>query len=464
MSFAAKAKPSTSAGNRFAAATSMMRNTALLTTPLRALLVGLCLVLTACGSPIKPKPVLGPAPLYDYTIVDPLAATVVGTPPALAAKVPKEINKDELTLTVFPDREIPRVFWYADELNFSLVFQSEPAPLIFLIAGTGAGHDSTKNEYLERALFQGGYHVISLPSPTFPDFVVAASSTGVAGRAEDDAHDLYRVMQLAYEQVRHRVEVTDFYLTGYSLGAWNSAYVAQLDQGEGVFDFSKVLLINPPVSLYESATILDNMLDDNIPGGSDNIGEFIGRVVKQVANLYKETEDVNFTSEFLLYRLYTKLEPADTELKALIGLAFRLSSANLVFTSDVLTDSGLIVPKNLHPGPATSLTDYFEVSLRTSFIEYFEELYLPFFQAQDPTLTEQDLIDEDSLKSIESFLANADHIGLMTNEDDIILAPGEIEFLEEVFGDRAQIYPTGGHLGNLETRAVTAHVVDFFGR
>ena len=91
-----------------------------------------------------------------------------------------------------------------------------------------------------------------------------------------------------------------------------------------------------------------------------------------------------------------------------------------------------------------------------TFIDYFNYLYYPYFQARDPTITKQALIDQANLESIRDFLANAEHVGVMSNEDDIILAPGQIDFLREVFGDRAQIWPTGGHMGNLRTRAVSA--------
>jgi hypothetical protein len=50
----------------------------------------------------------------------------------------------------------------------------------------------------------------------------------------------------------------------------------------------------------------------------------------------------------------------------------------------------------------------------------------------------------------------------MHNADDIILAPGELEYLEQVFGDRAQIYPTGGHCGNMDYRDNVAYMMNFF--
>jgi hypothetical protein len=37
----------------------------------------------------------------------------------------------------------------------------------------------------------------------------------------------------------------------------------------------------------------------------------------------------------------------------------------------------------------------------------------------------------------------------MTNQDDIILGPGDVEFQQNVMGERAKIYPTGGHCGNI---------------
>ncbi len=68
---------------------------------------------------------------------------------------------------------------------------------------------------------------------------------------------------------------------------------------------TRFCLINPPVSLYTSAQILDDMLDDNINGGGDNIGAYIKRVVQEIAKYYKETDTISFSSEYLLYALYT---------------------------------------------------------------------------------------------------------------------------------------------------------------
>ena len=51
----------------------------------------------------------------------------------------------------------------------------------------------------------------------------------------------------------------------------------------------------------------------------------------------------------------------------------------------------------------------------------------------------------------------------MINVDDFILAKGEIEFLRKTFGERAEVYPNGGHLGNFEYRDNIRHMLEFLG-
>ncbi len=420
-------------------------------------------LLGACETISEPAAVPHEEPLgiYDYPFVDPFAATVVGTPKGYRASLPNRIREDQYEIAVFEERQVPELFWYNERLKFSLARQSDRAPLIFNIAGTGAGHNSSLMKVMQKAFYQAGFHVISLPSPTHSNFIVSASSTGVPGRVKDDAADLYRVMELAYERVKDRIEVSEFYLTGYSLGGWQAAFVAHLDEEARVFDFKKVLMVNPPVSLFSSIRILDHMLIDNVPGGMAGLNDYFNRVFNAFVQVYRDHEFTNFGDDFL-YRAYTTYEPDDESLAALVGLSFRLSSNNMVFASDIMSQSGYVVPKSLDLTSTSSLAKYFNVGIRLSFEDYLDQLYYPYFKASDPNLTLEELIEEASLERIEDYLVNSPKIGLLTNEDDIILAPGEIDYLREVFGERAQIFPTGGHCGNLAQRNVIAHMTGFF--
>ncbi len=400
--------------------------------------------------------------LYDYPDLSPYAATVVGTPVALKADLPKEIPVENLELEVFPDHEIPDILWYGEKLRYSLVPQHEPAPLVFVIAGTGAGYNSEKMQVLQRAFFQAGFHVVSLSSPTHPNFIISSSSTGIPGHLLEDSQDLYRVMRLAWMAIQQDIEVTEFHLTGYSLGAAQAAFVSKLDEEQGDFHFKKVLMINPPVSLYTSTSLLDDMLAHNIPGGVEKFPDFFDKAFRAFSEIYRTGDFVDFSGDFL-YSAYKARQPSDETLAALIGTSFRLSSANMIFTADVLTNSGYIKPKNLLLSTTDSVTDYYKVTARVTFLDYFREMFYPFYQAKYPGLTEQGLIENLSLSSLEDYLRQETKIGLLHNADDVILGVGELDYLVGVFRERAKIYPRGGHCGNLDHRATLAYIVDFFG-
>ncbi|HCX01086.1 MAG TPA: alpha/beta hydrolase, partial [Syntrophaceae bacterium] len=128
--------------------------------------------------------------------------------------------------------------------------------------------------------------------------------------------------------------------------------------------------------------------------------------------------------------------------------------------TSVMTNGGYVVPRNKVLKNSDSLEDYFWTSLHLSFLDYFNEYFVPYFQSRQPGLSREQLIEALSLKSIEGYLASSDKIGVITNEDDFILAPGELDYLRQVFGPRIKTYPSGGHLGNLEYRDNMAFLID----
>ena len=410
----------------------------------------------------------GPAGAYDYKVDDPYVATIVGTPEVLEwDKLPKKVDYELLGLKVFPDRPTPDVFWYQREFLYTLSYQKQEAPLIFVIAGTGSSFYASSMIFLQKAFYGAGFHVICLSSPTQMNFITTASATCVPGNIVEDSQDLYRVMTLAWEQVKDRIKVSEFYLTGYSLGASQSAFVAKLDEEKRVFNFKKVCMINPAVSLYTSANILDGMLLQIDPNLTPEIFDrwFNERLAK-FGEAYRLLKEPPLDHDFLYdaYRILHKKgqTPRRENLAGMIGTVFRLSASNMTFTADVMANYGLIVPKNRVLGSADSLTDYFKVANRTSFIDYFNEFLYPYSQSRNPGLTKEALIESISLRSIESYLRNTPKIVLMDNEDDLILTPEDLAFLKDVFGARAKIYSRGGHCGNMRFRDNVAHMLNVF--
>lgn len=398
---------------------------------------------------------------YDFPIDDPWLATVVGTPTDYRAEVPERIPLKQRSMKIFEDREVPEYFWFDEELRYGYALQRKRAPLVFIIAGTGAGYNSAKNTNVAKAFYQAGFHTVLLPSPTFMNFIIAGSETSVPGNAYKDAEDLYRVMERIWDKLGKKIEVTDFYVTGYSLGGFNTAFVTMLDEERQVFNFRKALLINPPVRLYNSISQLDRMLQ-NIPGGSDNFNEFFNQLVDSFSEVYKRSDAVTLSEDFL-YKVFEALQPKDEELAALIGTSFRISAANLAFTSDVMLNYGYVKPKN-RIYLKNSSPDYSQkVVNRLGFTDYFHAFFYPYYkQTEYPGMSRAELIDKMSLTDIEEYLRGAEKIEVMHNQDDIILAPGEIDFFPRIFGERAKIYPVGGHCGNMEFRDNVAHMISVF--
>src|SRR3954452_23040677 len=79
-----------------------------------------------------------------------LAYTVVGTPPAEQVALPelepfRNVRSD--TVKVLPERRVPDVLWFEREgLRYGVVYREAQAPLVFLIAATGASLDSELNK------------------------------------------------------------------------------------------------------------------------------------------------------------------------------------------------------------------------------------------------------------------------------------------------------------------------------
>jgi len=415
---------------------------------------------------------VSPAPAadsYGYPITNPYAATVIGTPSEFQAPLlpARNVNHKRLELTVFQDRRQPALLWFNSTLRNGLIYQTGRAPLIFVIAGTGGSYRSFKVRDLANYFYQAGFHVVTLSSPTHPNFVAAASSTQYPGSLENDAQDLYRVMQLLWQRLQNEIEVSGFYLTGYSLGATQAAFVARLDDQYKALNFKKVFMINPAVNLFNSVNILDQLYTKTIQGNPARRNEIIDKVTDALVSTYRQEDIVGFGENFLgedaLYLAYrNKLSTRTDILQALIAMSFRNSVANMVFVTDVANNAGYIKPKNLILYPTDSLTDYFIVANQLSFMDYFHDLYLPFYQSKQPGLTERDLIKASGLGSIEDYLRHADKIGVVTNQDEIILAPGELDYLRRVFGQRLRVYPHGGHCGNMSYKENVAYMLQFF--
>jgi hypothetical protein len=397
---------------------------------------------------------------YGYPIAGSYEATILGTPAKLVPKFPAKMRSRQLVLEVFPDRKKPPIFFYDKGLRCTFAWQQKKAPLVFLLPGAGASDRAEKLLTMMKAFYWGGFHVIVLPSTTNANFIISASRNSVPGDLTEDAHDLYRAMQVAWNEVKDEIEVSSFNICGFSLGGTEAAFVAKLDEDEKVFNFRKVLMINPAVSIYSTLGRIEDLFAA-VPGGPKQEGVFFNRMLSRFSEYYRYGKFVALNDEFL-YAIYKEQLFTRGETGALIGLTFRISLGGMIFASDVMTNSGYVVPKNRVLHQSDSLYDYFLVASHLSFFDYLNEYLYPHYQKLHPGLTRQALIDALSLKSIEPYLKSSTKFGAVLNENDFIISQSELEYLKELLGSRAKVYPRGGHLGNWDYKDNLDHMVAFF--
>lgn len=399
-------------------------------------------------------------PIADYPISNPFEATIVGTPSALMPKLPssRDIKQKDFSLNLRPQRaaRLPGNFWAVKRFHYRLAWHKQPAPLMFLVAGTGARYDAASMEYLKKLFFGAGFHVVQLSSPTSYDFMVGASRYATPGYSPLDAQELYQLMQ-TIRQRHNKLEVTGHHLAGYSLGGLHAAFIGQQDQQQQALNFKRVLLINPPVNLLTSVSNLDLMARVHLADFGQQ-QDFYQSILERLASFFESKGRFDLTEAVLHEFQRSPQGLDDSQLALLIASMFRLTAADISFTSDLINRRGQIAPPGRWLGDGHSLTPYFEQALMCDFNCYLRQQLLPFWQQQyEPQGDLQQLVKATSLHAVQDYLRD---LHAFHNLDDIILGEGDLDWLQAQLGSRLRLYPRGGHMGNLTHSSYAADLLE----
>ncbi|MBB3104122.1 serine/threonine protein kinase [Azomonas macrocytogenes] len=400
---------------------------------------------------------------YGYPLTNPFESTIATTPLQLRGPMSadQDIDQQDFSLRLRPEREftLPDNFWAVKSLHYRVARQSGPAPLIFIISGTGADYASSQTESLKRVFYAAGYHVVQLSSPSSYDFMAAASRLATPGLSAEDAQDLYRVM-LAVRAQQKDLPVTGYYLVGYSLGALHAAFVSQLDDQRHGFNFRRVLMLNPPVNMNTSIRNLDRLVQvrlENIAGNAN----FYELILEKLSQYFRYRGYINLDEALLYDFQQSSFKLSNEQMAMLIGSVFRLTVADIAFTSDLINRRGLITPPGYPIDNGTRLEPFFKKALLCNFDCYVTEQVIPLWRERYGGGSLTQMIDEISLYAVEDYLRQTSKIAVMHNADDMILGPGDIGFLRRTLGDRLTLYPYGGHCGNLAYRVNVENMLEF---
>ena len=385
---------------------------------------------------------------YNFPIDDPYSATIIGSATMMTPGVSENIPLKVYEIQIKDKKEIPDVFWYASKFKFSFSKQkNKKAPLIFVLAGTGSDYSAIRVKFMQRIFHDAGYHTIAISSQMSQQFMISASTNAIPGMLIRDNEDIYKAMKLAYNKIKDQVDVTDFYIMGYSLGGANAAVLSYIDEKEKSFNFKRVFMVNPPVELYDSAVKLDKYLDDYTGGKSAGIERLLNTTLARVkGGLTSEYANIGADT---IYEIVKGDILSEAEKKAYIGLAFRLTSTDLNFISDFITKSHIYTKNPEKVDKFTNMKEYFKAVNFATFEDYVNKIGFPYYKKYNKDFTIEDLKREASLRVIEDYLRTSPKIAAVTNADELILNEKDIDYLKDIFKDRLIIYPKGGHCGNM---------------
>ena len=385
---------------------------------------------------------------YNFPIDDPYSATIIGSATMMTPGVSENIPLKVYEIQIKDKKDVPDVFWYASKFKFSFSKQkNKKAPLIFVLAGTGSDYSAIRVKFMQRIFHDAGYHTIAISSQMSQQFMISASSNSVPGLLLEDNKDIYKAMKLAYNKIKDQVEVTDFYIMGYSLGGSNAAVLSYIDEKEKVFNFKRVFMVNPPVDLYNSAVKLDKYLDNYTGGKTKGIEKLLNTTLAKVkGGLTSEYANIGADT---IYNIVKGDILSDAEKEAYIGLAFRLASTDLNFISDFMTRSYVYTKNPEKVNKYTNMKEYLKAVNFATFEDYVNKIGFPYYKKHNKDYSIEALKREASLKVIEDYLRTSPKIAAVTNADELILNEKDFAFLKDVFKDRLVIYPKGGHCGNM---------------
>jgi len=321
-----------------------------------------------------------------------------------------------------------------EKLRYSLWLQPEPAPLLFVLPGIGSHRRAGTTVALAELAFARGWSVAALSSVFQPEVQLTALRAPYPGYAPDDAADLRVALEAIYADLaaKRPGRVTSVSLLGVSLGAAHALHIAA--QPAGALRFEHVVAVNPPVDFLRAAHRFDEYFDAPLRWPAGERDERVLEIGKKALVLFEG-------------RVSDPRLPFDrVESELLIGLNGRDAVHNAMVAIERATGRGLRRSSSRDPARGWVLGEVND----SSFDAYIRHLVLPhFLERGDGAATVESLLAASGLRELAPALREDPRITVLTNADDFLLGPEDVAWLRETLGERAIVFPQGGHLGNL---------------
>ncbi|UYL07398.1 alpha/beta hydrolase [Bdellovibrio sp. SKB1291214] len=395
------------------------------------------------------------ADIPDF-LKNPFAATITST------LVMPESNSSFVrsSVTILPSRKSTPLMERVANFNYNYRLRSDnTAPLVFIIPGTGGTAESAAALVLAEQLFKTGYHVVTVDNPFSWKFSVAGSKTGLPGYTPRDAADLYKAFAKVSKELRVNNGITprSYSLVGYSLGGLQSLFVKKQDDQARLFNFKKVLVINPPANLLYAVQKLDRLasLEQSL---SFNQKQNISFKVTRVTDLVTGGK-INLKNPLEIDRVFKEEAFSNLEMQYLIGSEFRNSLGDLVFASQQVKDLGIL------KSPATKYKRNARnaEAAAVSFARYLNEFLLPSVrQSEGASYSVQQMNHDASIFQFADYIRDNESLYFIDSADDLFSKSEDIAWMKSQFGSRGLVLPIGGHCGFFQLPAFQQRLNQIF--
>lgn len=338
-----------------------------------------------------------------------------------------------------PDRATVPLMKGRNKLNMALFQQQGPAPLVFMVPGLGGGGESGTSLYLAEKLFNQGYSVITLPVSFSWQYALGVSDSGLPGYTPRDAVEYYEFLKFVNSELaqKYHLQASGYSVVGFSMGGLLTAHLAIQDDLQHVFNFDRILLINPATDVSYGVQELDTLyaIGDRMSEDRKNydMGFLItagSKLIQGPMNQQSINQALKQVSQF-----------NETDIQWLIGESFRESIQSVVYASQQVDNRGLLKQSadDLHQD--ARLDEAKQVTFREYMVNYVQ-----------PDLTGEPLsvlMAKSSIYAAKSIMQKNQNFYVMENVDDFVKKPTDVTFLEGTLKERLFLYPYGGHGGNM---------------
>jgi ABC-type transporter lipoprotein component MlaA len=325
-------------------------------------------------------------------------------------------------------------------LKFTFWLQPETAPVVYIIPGLGSHRLAASELALAELVYRQGFSAVCVSSTFNFEFMEHASTAAVPAYMPVDVRDLHA----ALTEIDHRLEklypkrLGARALMGYSMGAFQSLFVAATESTNEapLIKFDRYVAINSPVRLLYGISKLDEYFQAPLAWPAGERADDIENTFLKVAVLSKNS----LTPQ-------TSLPFSGIESKFLIGMTFRFTLRDVIFSSQQRNNQGVLK----HSIRKIRRAPLYREILQYSYQDYLQKFVIPYYRCRGIELSAPDSLEKaSSLRSYATGLHANPNIRIIVNQNDFLLADEDLAwFRATIAPEQLTVFEQGGHLGNL---------------